>query len=92
MTSVQDNNILLAFLLAAPFEAIKQYIFLQASFTSDSDIGVSLKEGQNRKLLLPTAYTAAESVPFFQTHFNVAEMQCSLSFRVFKSNCKVREI
>jgi hypothetical protein len=34
LTSVQDYNILLAFLLAAPFEAIKPYISLQASVTS----------------------------------------------------------
>jgi hypothetical protein len=38
--AVPHYNILLAFLLAVPFEAIKPYISLQASVTSATDIGV----------------------------------------------------
>jgi hypothetical protein len=59
-------------LLAVPFEAIKLYISLQASVTSASDIGLSLKEGQKGKffVFLPTAYTAAKSVLCCQTHLN----------------------
>jgi hypothetical protein len=70
LTAVLDNNTLHVFLLVFPFEAIKPYISIQASVASASDIRVSSKEGQKRKVfvLLPTAYTAARSVLCCQTH------------------------
>jgi hypothetical protein len=66
---------------AVPFEAIKPYISIQLSVTSVSDIRVFLTEVQERKFLLPTAYTAAKSLLCCQTNtLMVAEIQCRLSF------------
>jgi hypothetical protein len=82
LTSVQDNNILLAFLLAAPSEAIKPYISLQASVTSASDTG-----GQKRKICVTYCIHCCQICTMLPNTLQHFRLQCRC-----KSNCEVWKI